>query len=71
LVSEEQSKVAAPEEAALMFAQVGGIVQHSDAEQPAAEHVMLAGVALMPLASEEQSKVCTAAVAAQVGGLFR
>jgi hypothetical protein len=62
--------------AALMFAQVGGIVvgmtvQHSDAEQPAAEHVISVGVALMPLVSEAQSKVCTATVAAQVGSLFR
>jgi len=40
-------------------------VQHSDAEQPAAAHVMSAGVALMVLATEEQSKAtCIASEAA-------
>jgi hypothetical protein len=69
LVSPEQSKAAASEAAALMFAQVGGIVvgmtvQHSVAEQPAAEHAMPAGVASMSLVSEAQSKAAASEAAA-------
>jgi len=48
-----------------MFAQVGGMtVQHSVAEQPAAEHVMPAGVASMSLVSEAQSKAAASEAAA-------